>query len=181
MIKEARLRRKSIRRSVRAEVLSRDGLTCRYCGRAVVRGYGLPYRPDHLHLDHVIPWAHGGSDEADNLVVSCAACNLSRVRPATGAAACRLLWEVKDGEYYWRDRGYRPPRAITVYDPEALFTLEEAAEILSRPVVDVLVSIVDGRSVLRGTMGTSRPILVQFDTTLNDWIEERMDELGWES
>ena len=175
-----RTRRRGIRASVRAEVIARDGLECRYCGTPVTPiRHGEPFRSDHLHLDHVTPWAMGGSDNADNLVVACAACNLRRPRPARGSSARRLLWERDDGEYYWRSSRYRPSRALDwVPDRDVLFTLEEAAEIMRRSVEDVLVLVTQG--VIRGTRGTSYPIRVQFPEFMNEFVEERMDELGWE-
>lgn len=174
------LRRKAIPPRIRSAVIERDGMTCRYCGCAVVhREARAAHRPDHLHLDHVIPWALGGSDEVDNLVVSCATCNLARERPAHGSAAVnRLLWEREDDEYYWRDPGYRPPlrmnRALTRY----LFTLEEAAELLERRVEAVIVMVAHGS--LYSTTGVSTPIRVAFPDYWRQVIERRMDELGWE-
>lgn len=56
--------RASIPASVRAAVLARDGDCCRQCGA------------EHdLHLDHVIPWVRGGSDDPENLQVLCGRCN----------------------------------------------------------------------------------------------------------
>lgn len=31
-----------------------------------------------MHIDHVIPRSRGGTDDMDNLAVSCAPCNLSK-------------------------------------------------------------------------------------------------------
>jgi HNH endonuclease len=51
----------------RYEVLLRDRFTCGYCGRCA---------PDVvLHVDHVIPRAAGGGDQASNLVTACESCN----------------------------------------------------------------------------------------------------------
>lgn len=48
-------------------VLERDRFTCRYCGQ---------FAPNvMLHVDHVVPVSEGGTDDLDNLVVACAACN----------------------------------------------------------------------------------------------------------
>ena len=53
--------------AVRRAVLERDGWQCSYC---------------HKHLegrdatvDHIVPKAAGGTDEADNLVAACRRCN----------------------------------------------------------------------------------------------------------
>jgi hypothetical protein len=45
----------------------RDGKRCVFCGS-----------DGPLHLDHVIPWSAGGSDEASNLRVLCKPCNENR-------------------------------------------------------------------------------------------------------
>jgi 5-methylcytosine-specific restriction endonuclease McrA len=42
---------------------------CYWCGKKVHETY---------HVDHIIPLSRGGSDNADNLVISCPYCNLSR-------------------------------------------------------------------------------------------------------
>lgn len=62
--------REQLDRELRFSVLRRDGFTCQYCGRkapAVV-----------LHIDHVIPVAAGGSNDAANLVACCEDCNLGK-------------------------------------------------------------------------------------------------------
>jgi 5-methylcytosine-specific restriction endonuclease McrA len=72
-------RRSRIPSHVRAAVLARDGMVCRRCTVPVV--VSVAHRPDRLHLDHVKPWAEGGEDTTENLVVCCARCNLGRPRP----------------------------------------------------------------------------------------------------
>jgi 5-methylcytosine-specific restriction endonuclease McrA len=47
----------------------------RYCKRRVhTRRKG----PGRMHLDHVVPWSQGGTHSVENLVVSCAKCNLAK-------------------------------------------------------------------------------------------------------
>lgn len=53
-------------RKLRAEVLERDGWTCRYCGGVAT------------HADHVVARANGGPDSPANLVGSCRTCNLAK-------------------------------------------------------------------------------------------------------
>jgi hypothetical protein len=53
------------------KVLERDNLTCQYCGDNPRETAGL-----ELHIDHVKPFSHGGSNRPDNLVVACKRCNL---------------------------------------------------------------------------------------------------------
>lgn len=51
----------------RFEIFKRDNFTCSYCGK----------RPPDvlLEVDHIIPRAAGGSDDADNLTTACWECN----------------------------------------------------------------------------------------------------------
>ena len=51
----------------RRGVLARDRETCQYCGAQPGRA--------HLTLDHVLPRAHGGATNWENVVAACAACN----------------------------------------------------------------------------------------------------------
>jgi len=52
---------------LRYEILERDKFTCRYCGQ---------YAPNvRLEVDHVVAFADGGTDDPENLVTSCYACN----------------------------------------------------------------------------------------------------------
>lgn len=86
--------RKALSKKTRFEVFKRDGFTCSYCGRhppAVV-----------LHVDHVIALAAGGTDEIDNLLTSCEACNLGKgarpldVAPETVAAKALRIREAEE-------------------------------------------------------------------------------------
>jgi len=54
----------------RRQVFVRDGWTCVYCGSPVCERTG--------HVDHVLPWSRGGSNEMSNLVAACAECNLKK-------------------------------------------------------------------------------------------------------
>jgi 5-methylcytosine-specific restriction endonuclease McrA len=57
-------------KKLRFMVLRRDGFTCQYCGRRA---------PEfQIHVDHIVPWAEGGSTTLDNLCTSCRACNLGK-------------------------------------------------------------------------------------------------------
>lgn len=56
--------------ALRFRVLSRDNFTCQYCGA---------FAPNVvLQVDHRIPVAAGGTDDLENLVTACTACNLGK-------------------------------------------------------------------------------------------------------
>lgn len=60
----------SIPKRLRFEILRRDNYACRYCGARA------PFAD--LHIDHVIPRNHGGTDAPWNLTAACADCNLGK-------------------------------------------------------------------------------------------------------
>lgn len=67
----------AVTKRLRYEILRRDNHTCRYCGGAA---------PDvKLTVDHVIPSALGGGDEATNLVTACADCNAGKTSTSPDA------------------------------------------------------------------------------------------------
>jgi len=55
------------RRISRRAVFARDRYRCQYCGSQ-----------RHLTVDHVVPRSKGGADSWDNVVTSCAPCNLRK-------------------------------------------------------------------------------------------------------
>jgi hypothetical protein len=58
---------RSLSRRLRFEVFKRDGFVCQYCGVSPPEAV--------LEVDHVEPVVEGGTDEMDNLVTACFACN----------------------------------------------------------------------------------------------------------
>lgn len=54
----------------RFEMLRRDNFACRYCGAKA------PFV--ELHIDHVIPRNHGGTDDEWNMTTACISCNLGK-------------------------------------------------------------------------------------------------------
>jgi hypothetical protein len=64
------MKRKAISKSRRFEVFKRDGFTCQYCGDHPPKAV--------LHVDHITPVSLGGGNEIENLVTSCASCNLGK-------------------------------------------------------------------------------------------------------
>lgn len=59
--------RAPLSRRVRFDVFKRDEFTCQYCGAHPPAAV--------LECDHIHPVAEGGSDDLDNLVTACFACN----------------------------------------------------------------------------------------------------------
>lgn len=59
------------RPSTRLAIYLRDGMACAWCGATVEHGA-------QLTLDHVRPYARGGSNAPTNLVTACMACNRNR-------------------------------------------------------------------------------------------------------
>lgn len=62
--------RKSLTKSIRHEVFKRDNYRCVECGAT--------NKDTVLHIDHIIPFSKGGSDELDNLQTLCKSCNISK-------------------------------------------------------------------------------------------------------
>lgn len=60
----------SVPKRLRFEVLRRDNYACRYCGQVAPNV--------KLTIDHVVPVALGGPDEAGNLVTACEPCNTGK-------------------------------------------------------------------------------------------------------
>src|SRR5438876_11654203 len=72
--------------SRRASVQERAGYRCEYCQ---LHQEDSPLAV--LHVEHIIPRIHGGTDDLDNLALACIDCNLHKgpnltgVDPETGA------------------------------------------------------------------------------------------------
>lgn len=62
--------RKQISKKIRFEIFHRDGFTCQYCGATPPKVV--------LHVDHVFPVKSGGTNDQNNLITSCEACNLGK-------------------------------------------------------------------------------------------------------
>jgi 5-methylcytosine-specific restriction endonuclease McrA len=62
-----RLPRSDSRRLSRRAILARDGFRCQYCGST-----------HHLTIDHIVPRSRGGHTSWDNVVTSCAPCNVRK-------------------------------------------------------------------------------------------------------
>jgi HNH endonuclease len=107
----------AVSKRVRYEVLKRDNYTCRYCGA---------FAPIViLHVDHVVPRKHGGSDKVTNLVTACQDCNSgkSASMPEPG-----LVAEIEEMARAWAREMHGDPNEddlleMHVYQ-EALYFLE---------------------------------------------------------
>lgn len=73
---------------LREEVIARDGLFCRYCGRELEEKGEWPLFPT---LDHVVPRAQGGEHTVENLVVACQPCNQRKKDRTPEQAGMELL------------------------------------------------------------------------------------------
>ncbi len=74
---------------LRNQILERNGFTCRLCGASAHDVDDLdPTKKVRLHIDHIVPISHGGTNDADNLRVLCSNCNQgkSNVREITETA-----------------------------------------------------------------------------------------------
>lgn len=60
-------------KSLRYDVLTRDGYKCVICGRSPVTDSKIK-----LHVDHIIPYSLGGETTLDNLQTLCSDCNLGK-------------------------------------------------------------------------------------------------------
>lgn len=80
---------------VRHRIYERDGGSCHICGNPV------PF--EAMHLDHVIPWSHGGTDTEENLRPSHPHCNQVKGSVHNGVSAKALEgsapgWHVDSGK-----------------------------------------------------------------------------------
>ena len=66
---------RNISGKLRAEVLERNGYTCKMCGIAAGDPDDRNGRPARLHIGHIVDKAQGGKDEIDNLRALCSMCN----------------------------------------------------------------------------------------------------------
>ncbi len=65
--------------ATRARVRERAGNRCEYCQ---LHQHDSPLAV--LHVEHIIPRAHGGTDDFDNLALACIDCNLHKGPNLTG-------------------------------------------------------------------------------------------------
>lgn len=69
--------RAPLRMRLAMQIAVRDGGKCQLCGVAVV--YENGFQGDTAaEIDHIIPLAHGGTHDPENLRLTCKACNRAR-------------------------------------------------------------------------------------------------------
>jgi hypothetical protein len=78
----------AVSRSLRFQVLRRDGYRCHYCGATA--------KDAKLTVDHVTATALGGTDTADNLVTACEPCNGGKSATPADAALVAQVQENHD-------------------------------------------------------------------------------------
>lgn len=88
-------KRRPISLSLRFSVYERDRHTCQYCGR---HSPGVV-----LHVDHVKPVSRGGTNRIDNLLTSCADCNIGKGARDPGLAMPQRPKTVMERELEARD------------------------------------------------------------------------------
>lgn len=97
----------------RANIYARDDYSCQYCGEV--------FPTSDLTFDHVVPVAHGGRKDWENIVTCCVGCNrrkggrtpheagMSLARPPrrpASAPAIRITIGLHDAPESWRDYLY---------------------------------------------------------------------------
>lgn len=87
--KRRKARERGARRAVRvdrAAIYRRDGGICQLCWTPV--GFKV------MHLDHVVPLAHGGAHEPGNVQIVHPACNLAKLDRLPGFSA-PVRWQAR--------------------------------------------------------------------------------------
>ena len=97
----------------RANIYARDNYTCQYCDETMPTG--------ELTFDHVVPVAHGGRKDWENIVTCCISCNrrkggrtpseagmklLRTPRRPDSAPAIRITIGLRNAPESWRDYLY---------------------------------------------------------------------------
>jgi 5-methylcytosine-specific restriction endonuclease McrA len=97
----------------RANIYARDNHSCQYCGD--------PFPTNELTFDHVVPVAHGGRKDWENIVTCCITCNrkkggrtpdqagmrlIRHPRRPDRAPAIRITFGLRNAPESWRDYVY---------------------------------------------------------------------------
>ena len=113
----------------RFEVFKRDAFTCQYCGRKP---------PDvTLHVDHVVPSSRGGADGMENLVTSCATCNLGKSAVPLAAVPAGVALPADIAEKRKQLRAYMAwQKEVREYEAEQLAQVESHWAAVRYPLRD---------------------------------------------
>lgn len=114
----------------RIKIYARDNYTCRYCGRNM--------RNDSraMCLDHVIPYAKGGTNREANLATACKKCNASKASRTPKEAG--MPWPEGLGETYdnppsrkknGRNSPVKPPLTVLGHPPDKEGELDREGEL----------------------------------------------------
>lgn len=99
------------RRISRRAVMARDGFRCQYCGST-----------RQLTLDHIVPTSRGGRTTWDNLVTSCAPCNVRKGAKLPGEIGMALRTRPRPpslSELLWPGTGELPDDWVSYLAPAA--------------------------------------------------------------
>lgn len=111
----------ALSKRLRYEILRRDNHTCRYCGASA---------PDvKLTVDHVVPVALGGSDDASNLVAACADCNAGKSSSSPDAP---IVAQVSDRALEWANAMEEAAEERAAYYARSAAVVAEFREIWDR-------------------------------------------------
>lgn len=82
-----------------------ENMTCEYCGISRNDNPNIKF-----HLDHIVPRRFGGTDDQENLAISCAPCNFEKrellgCKTIDGRAGKSTMVKIKDGKTYMPTRG----------------------------------------------------------------------------
>jgi hypothetical protein len=78
----------AVGKRLRFEIFKRDGFRCQYCGATPVQ--------EPLQCDHIIPVASGGTNDPENLITSCAACNIGKSSVSLAVSQIRATLPIKE-------------------------------------------------------------------------------------
>jgi len=100
VVRDQRSKERMPTTATKTRLLERDGYHCRFCGIPVIRKeirdqiktcypqalrWGNANREQHaafqamwVQYDHIVPHARGGSNDLDNMLITCAPCNYGR-------------------------------------------------------------------------------------------------------
>lgn len=89
------VKHRQVPKSLRYDILKRDGFRCQGCGKSPASQPGVV-----LHVDHIIPLSKGGTNDPDNLVTLCGDCNIGKAAKLITALAQKIngKWLIENGK-----------------------------------------------------------------------------------